>query len=233
MQSHSGPPPPCLIQVYPSVKRSLSYLSLMVSDFSPSCWRHFAPNILNPCCAAGWQISEQRCRQQVTFTRRCSLEGNRIFFACKSGKIHIWRDLLLGANAKCLLFIKKWWAEEAVHSKETSQCREVGGNQALFACCCCWNSSNAGAERICHYTSAAVNSRDFSWFSPISVLSMFNPIFKQLYWTKQTTICPDSWLRRSSWLIPCQQSWPYAESRTIAALLNNISRVRLLIFSAL
>lgn len=233
MQSRSGPPPSCLIQVYPSVKRSLSYLSLMVNDFSPSSWRHFAPNILNPCCATGWQISEQRCRQQVTFARRCSLGDNRIFFARTSDKTHIRRDLLLGADAKCLRFIKKWWAEEALHSKEPLQCQEAGGKPGIVCCCHCWNSSKRRSRKIRHYTTAAINSRDFSWFSPISVLSMFNPIFKQLYWTKQTTICPDSWLRRSSWLIPCQQSWPYAESRTVAALLNNISRVRLLIFSAL
>lgn len=38
--------------------------------------------------------------------------------------------------------------------------------------------------------------------------------------------CSDSWFRRSSWLIPCQQSWPCAENRTSEAPLNNISGSR-------
>lgn len=38
--------------------------------------------------------------------------------------------------------------------------------------------------------------------------------------------CSDSWFRRSSWLIPCQQSWPYVENRTLDGPLNNISGSR-------
>lgn len=36
-----------------------------------------------------------------------------------------------------------------------------------------------------------------------------------LYHMKLTAIVLIPWFRRSSWLIPCQQSWPYVENRTL------------------
>lgn len=52
-------------------------------------------------------------------------------------------------------------------------------NLALFFVITAEILQNAKAERICHYTSVPITACNFSLVSRISLLSMFNSIFKQ------------------------------------------------------
>lgn len=165
---------------------------------------------------------------------RTHVEDIWIFFPCELDKIHVWRDTLKGTDAKFLHFSKISWSEKAIHCKESLYFQKVGGKLSIVFLSLAQEffkmQKQKGSDII---TIVAVNACNFVVFSHISVLSMLNSIFKQLYCVKQTTTCPDSWLRRSSWLIPCQQSWPYAENRIVEGLFNNISSIQLFVFSCL
>lgn len=64
------------------------------------------------------------------FSRRYA-EENWIFFACKSDKIHIGRDLFLERDTKFLHFSKISWPERAVYCKESLHFQKGGGKLSI------------------------------------------------------------------------------------------------------
>lgn len=60
------------------------------------------------------------------FSRRYA-EDNWIFSASKSDEIHIWRDLLIGTDAKCLRLGKISQSERATCCKKSLHFQKVGG----------------------------------------------------------------------------------------------------------